>query len=68
MKKRELKKELEQLIEKREINVSYAKNGQGFVTTRISIPKKFFERIGITEEKREVQVKLYKDRIIIERK
>lgn len=65
---RKKKKEIMNILEKRQINVSYGKNGQGFKTTRISIPKKYFEKIGITEEKREVSVILYNDKIEIRRK
>ena len=62
---RKKRKEIMNILEKRQINVSYGKNGQGFRTTRIKITKKYFEKIGITEEKREVSVILYNDKIEI---
>ena len=55
----------DEIIEQRELNVSFGKNGQGTTTTRLAIPKKFFEKIGISEENRKVYVKLYQDRITI---
>lgn len=53
--------------EVRKVNVMFNKNGQGFTTTRISLPVPFVRELGINEENREAIIYLENNKIIIEK-
>ena len=63
-KKNEVK---EEIMEERKANVIFAKNGNGYVTNRITLPVPWVKELGITEEEREVKIILEDDKIIIEK-
>lgn len=54
-------------MEERKANVIFAKNGNGYVTNRITLPVPWVKQLGITEEEREVKIILEDDKIIIEK-
>lgn len=41
-------------MEERKLNVSFAKTGNGYLTTRIAIPITDLRDMGVTEENRQV--------------
>lgn len=43
-------------MEKRELNVSFYKSGTGGVSSRISLPKKWMDLLGIDSENKKVEV------------
>lgn len=53
--------------EVRKVNIIFSKNGQGSVTTKISLPVPFVRELGITEENREAIIYLENKKIIIEK-
>lgn len=53
--------------EPRILNVSFAKSKSGSTTTRLTLPITWLRELGITEEDREVIVKMEGDKIIIEK-
>ena len=55
------------IIERRKINVIISKNGDGYKTSKISIPMQFFKSIGITEEEKVCDVTLYDNKIEIKK-
>ena len=63
-KKNEVK---EENMEERKANIIFAKNGNGYVTNRITLPVPWVKELGITEEEREVKIILEDDKIIIEK-
>lgn len=65
-KKNEVKEEIMNLDE-RTTRVQFGKNGQGYVTNRITLPVPWVKELGITEEEREVKIILEDDKIIIEK-
>ena len=40
-------------MEKRDLNISFYKAGNGGISTRINLPKKWVEKIGVSNEERE---------------
>lgn len=53
----------------RELKIMFNNDGKGTYTNRISLPKTWIARMGITSDEREVIVKFEDDkRIIIEKK
>lgn len=57
-------------MEKRDVNISFYKAGNGGISNRITLPKKWVEKIGITPDNRAVEIILDKenDSIIIKKK
>ena len=45
-------------MEKRDVNISFYKAGNGGISNRITLPKKWVEKIGITPENRAVEIVL----------
>lgn len=57
-------------MEKRDVNISFYKAGNGGISNRITLPKKWVEKIGITPENRAVEIVLDKENnsIVIKKK
>ena len=57
-------------MEKRDVNISFYKAGNGGISNRITLPKKWVETIGITPDNRAVEIILDEenDSIIIKKK
>lgn len=57
-------------MEKRNVNISFYKAGNGGISNRITLPKKWVEKIGITPDNRAVEIILDEenDSIIIKKK
>ncbi|WP_283697591.1 AbrB/MazE/SpoVT family DNA-binding domain-containing protein [Clostridium perfringens] len=57
--------------EERILKVSFNRSGgtasKNGMTTRITLPIKWVKDLGVTEEDREVKVKIHNDKIIIEK-
>ncbi|WP_283697466.1 AbrB/MazE/SpoVT family DNA-binding domain-containing protein [Clostridium perfringens] len=57
--------------EERILKVSFNRSGgtvsKNEMTTRITLPIKWVKDLGVTEEDREVKVKIHNDKIIIEK-
>lgn len=43
-------------MEKRDLNISFYKAGNGGISTKMNLPKKWIEKMGITPEDRGVEV------------
>lgn len=43
-------------MEKRDLNISFYKAGNGGISTKMNLPKKWIEKMGITPENRGVEV------------
>nr|DAX19244.1 MAG TPA: Toxin SymE, type I toxin-antitoxin system [Caudoviricetes sp.] len=43
-------------MEKRDVNISFYKAGNGGISNRITLPKKWVEKIGITPDDRNVEI------------
>ena len=58
------------MLEKRDVNISFYKAGNGGISNRITLPKKWVEKIGITPDNRAVEIILDEenDSIIIKKK
>ena len=41
---------------KRNLNVSYSKSGAGSITTRLSIPKSMLDKMGVTQDNRQIEL------------
>lgn len=56
-------------MEERRMNVIFTKGGSGSVTTKLTIPKKWIDKLGITKEKRGIVLKFYEEaeKIVIEK-
>ena len=54
-------------LDERTTRVQFGKNGQGYVTNRITLPVPWVKELGITEDEREVKIILEDDKIIIEK-
>lgn len=54
-------------MEERRINVIFNTAGSGSITNRVTIPKKWIDRLGITKENRGVLLKFDGEKIIIEK-
>ena len=57
-------------MEKRDVNISFYKAGNGGNSNRITLPKKWVEKIGITPENRAVEIVLDEENnsIVIKKK
>ena len=57
-------------MEKRDVNISIYKAGNGGTSNRITLPKKWVEKIGITPENRAVEIVLDEENnsIVIKKK
>lgn len=52
-------------MEKRQINMMFQKGGSGSVTTRLAIPKSWVDKMGVTQDEREVIVEFDGERITV---
>lgn len=52
-------------MEKRQINMMFQKGGSGSVTTRLAIPKSWVDKMGVTQEEREVVAEFDGERITV---
>lgn len=52
-------------MEKRQINMMFQKGGSGSVTTRLAIPKTWVDKMGVTQDEREVIVEFDGERITV---
>ncbi len=43
-------------MEKRDLKISFNKNGTGSFTPKISLPKKWIDKMNLTQEEREIEV------------
>ena len=43
-------------MEKKDLKISFNKNGTGSLTTKIALPKKWTDKMNITLEEREIEV------------
>ena len=57
-------------MEKRILKVSFFKSGSGSISPKLSIPKSFLDKIGITQEEREIEIEVNENtqEIIIRKK
>lgn len=57
-------------MKKRDVNISFYRAGNGGTSNRITLPKKWVEKIGITPDNRAVEIILDEenDSIIIKKK
>lgn len=57
-------------MEKRILKVSFFKSGSGSISPKLSIPKSFLDRIGVSKDEREVEIEVKEDtkEIIIRKK
>lgn len=55
-------------MEKRKLNISFTKSGQGNISTRLVIPVLWVRELGVTKDNREVFVYKSNDEIIIRKK
>lgn len=52
-------------MEKRKLNISFAKSGAGNISPRLILPAKWIKLINITEEERSVIVEFDGEKIIV---
>lgn len=52
-------------MEKRKLNIQFAKGGSGSRTTRLTLPVSFIDKLGVTADNREVNVIYVNGKIII---
>ena len=52
-------------MKKRQINMMFQKGGSGSVTTRLAIPKTWVDKMGVTQDEREVIVEFDGERITV---
>lgn len=45
-------------MEKRILKVSFFKSGSGSISPKLNLPKTFLDKIGISQEEREVEVEV----------
>lgn len=55
-------------MEHRDLKVMFAKSGSGSITTRLAIPKKWANDMGLSPEEREVEVTYTDNKEIIIKK
>ena len=55
-------------MEKRDLNISFYKAGNGGISTRINLPKKWVEKIGVSNEEIELILDEEKQTITIMKK
>ena len=53
------------MLEQRKINMMFQKGGSGSVTTRLAIPKTWVDKMGVTQDEREVIVEFDGERITV---
>ena len=53
------------MLEQRKINMMFQKGGSGSVTTRLAIPKSWVDKMGVTQDEREVVVEFDGERITV---
>ena len=57
-------------MDKRVLKVSFFKSGSGSISPKLNIPKSFLDKIGVTQEDREIEITIDEktSKIIIEKK
>ena len=55
------------MTEIKKLNVSIRKNGNGYQSSSIFLPKKWLDQMNVTKEEREVKVSFDGNKIIIEK-
>lgn len=57
-------------MEKRDLNISFSKSGAGNITPKLTLPKKWIDKMNITQEERAVEVEFREDtnEIVIRKK
>ncbi len=57
-------------MDKRDLNISFGKSGAGNITPRLTLPKKWIDKMGISQENRQVEVEFNENtnEIIIRKK
>ena len=60
----------ENIMEKRDLNISFGKSGAGNLTPRLTLPKKWIDKMNITPDERQVEVEFIEEtgEIIIRKK
>ncbi len=48
-------------MEKRDLKISFGKSGSGSISPKLSIPKTFLDKIGVTQEEREIELEVNED-------
>jgi hypothetical protein len=54
--------------EKRNIKITFNRNGKGCITPKVSLPVPFVKELGFTEDDREGYIEIDKNKIIITKK
>lgn len=54
-------------MEQRNLKIQFAKSGNGYSTTRITLPINWIKEMGINPDEREVKVTFKDSKIIIEK-
>jgi hypothetical protein len=54
--------------EKRNVKITFNRNGRGAITPKLSLPVPFVKELGFTEDDREAYIELAEDKIIITKK
>lgn len=49
-------------MEKRDLNISFYKAGNGGISTKMNLPKKWIEKMGITQDDKGVEVVFDEDK------
>ena len=52
-------------METRKMNVIFTRGGSGSITTKLAIPKSWMDKIGVTQEDREVVLEFDGERILV---
>ena len=55
-------------MEQRELKVIFTKSGSGSISTKLSIPKKWVDKMGITQNEKGILAEFVEDKIIISKK
>ncbi|MEG0051199.1 MAG: AbrB/MazE/SpoVT family DNA-binding domain-containing protein [Terrisporobacter sp.] len=56
------------IIEQRNLKVSFQKSGSGSTNCRVHLPKKFMDILDITKDDNEITISLIDNKIVIEKK
>lgn len=57
-------------MKKRDLKISFGKSGSGSISPKLSIPKTFLDKIGVTQEDRKIELEVNENtkEIIIRKK
>lgn len=48
-------------MKKRDLKISFGKSGSGSISPKLSIPKTFLDKIGVTQEDRKIELEVNED-------